>query len=497
MQEAPAAPTPPDPTKTAAAQTQGDVQSAIANSYLQNANQVGPLGSVNYAQSGTHTIKDAEGNPIDVPSFTQTTTLSPDQQHLLDQQTQLGGSLNDLAQSQTNRLSGVLNQPVTTNNLPASVTSLSTPTFQNYGSNPTFQDYGPGPSFTNASTTFGNTAGNIQYNVGPTDFTADRDATTAAMMSRLQPEMDRERAAMQTNLANQGITNGSAAWNNATDAFNRQQNDANMQGILAGNQEQNTLFGQKVAQGQFTNAAQNQDYTQQQGRGLYALNAINQNNTAAQQGYQNTFNAIQGNNTNAQQGYQDAFNTTQANNQNAQQGFANQATAGDFANTSRQNALQEQLAVRDQPIQEISALMHGGTPTLPQFSQFNPGSVPGSTIGQDTYNSANLANQQWLAQTQMASAGNTGLFGLGSAALGGLGKIGASAVMMSDIRVKKNIEKIGDAARFGIYRFHYLSDEDAAPLRVGYMAQEVEMATPEAVIAINGVKHVNYARAGH
>ena len=66
----PKAPTPPDPNVVAAAQTGSNVNTGVANSYLGNANERGPLGNVNYRVTGHNQV---DGH--DVPSFTKTTTL--------------------------------------------------------------------------------------------------------------------------------------------------------------------------------------------------------------------------------------------------------------------------------------------------------------------------------------------------------------------------------------------------------------------------------------
>ena len=59
-----------------------------------------------------------DGQTHQVPRFTQTTTLAPDQQKLYDQQTQLGTSLNNLALSQTQRLADHLGKPIDFSGLP-------------------------------------------------------------------------------------------------------------------------------------------------------------------------------------------------------------------------------------------------------------------------------------------------------------------------------------------------------------------------------------------
>lgn len=102
------APKAPDPTKTAAAQTESNKATAITQYGLNATNQVTPYGNLNYTQNGTW----SDGTP----RFTATQTLSPEQQQLYNQQTQLGSKLNNLAIGQTDRLSGVLSKPVNLSN---------------------------------------------------------------------------------------------------------------------------------------------------------------------------------------------------------------------------------------------------------------------------------------------------------------------------------------------------------------------------------------------
>jgi hypothetical protein len=89
---------------------------------------------------------------------------------------------------------------------------------------------------------------------GPGAFSSDRDQTIdaayAQSLSRLTPQWDQTQEQQEAKLANQGITLGSTAWQTAIDDTGRQRNDA-FQGALnsaitAGNQEQNTLFGENL-----------------------------------------------------------------------------------------------------------------------------------------------------------------------------------------------------------------------------------------------------------
>jgi hypothetical protein len=428
---------------------------------------------------------------------------------LYNQQAQLGSGLNNLAIQQTDKLTGLLGSPIDTSSLPALQTSLN---FQGPAATPTLQGsfnqggaiqagYDAGgpiqksvslqpsvnlqPSVALQSsvnqwynpTTFAEGPGQIQTSMGPTDFSADRQAVVDALNSRTQPQLDRQRAALMSSLANQGIDNGSEAWNNAVNQFGRQANDANLQNVLAGSQEQSRLFGLDLSKAQFGNQAQQQGYDQAQGRGLFGLQATNQNNQAAlnagnfynqsaldagnfrnqaalnagnfynqsalasgnfansAQGQQNSQNAAAAgfNNSAVNQQYSQNMGAAQFGNTTAQQNYQNQQAAIDvqnqlamqgatFNNQAAAQALQQQLALRNQPINEISSLMSGGQVTMPQFQGYNAPQIAGSSIGQNINQGAALANQQYQAQMGYAGANMAGLYGLGSAALGGLSK---------------------------------------------------------------------------
>jgi hypothetical protein len=63
----------------------------------------------------------------------------------------------------------------------------------------------------------------------------------------------------------------------------------------------------------------------------------------------------------------------------------------------------------------------------------------------------------------------------------------------SDVRIKDNIEPAGTWKGFNVYTFNYIpSYGDPVPRRRGVMAQEVERTRPDAVVEIDGIKHVAY-----
>jgi hypothetical protein len=404
----------PDPYATASAQTQSNLGTAIAQSYLNNTNQYGPRGSLTYQQTGTQTIRTPNGqggyDTVDLPTWSQYETLSPGQQALQNQQEQLGQGLNNLAIGQVGRLTDVLGRPVDTSGIPQIQSS-----FGNAGPIQSNVDLQRSVDLQNAPTSFGGTAGTIQYDLpGMNDFASFGREAQDAIMARLRPELDRSRASLDSRLANQGIELGSEAYRTAQTQEQQRGNDAQTQAVLAGFQRESDLWNRGLSAGTFNNQAQAQDFQEQQARGQFAQAGVGQNNQAA-------LNAGNFYNT-AALGAASFANAAQ------NQQFNQNLTGAQFNNQAAQQALQQMLTLRNQPINEISALMSGGQVSLPQFQGYNPAQVQGTPIGQYIYNTAGIENQNYWQDRQLAqqqqSALLGGLFGLGSAGLFGLGSGG-------------------------------------------------------------------------
>lgn len=92
-----------------------------------------------------------------------------------------------------------------------------------------------------------------------------------------------------------------------------------------------------------------------------------------------------------------------------------------MSNAARQQAMEEQLALRSQPINEASALLSGQMIQQPNFT-----AVPQVQVANTDYLGA-VGQQQagrqaaYNAQTASANANRTGMFGLGAAAIGAAG----------------------------------------------------------------------------
>ena len=108
---APDVPDPPDPRATASAQSAGDINTAVAQQLLNMTNQVGPRGNLTYSSSGSSTFHDPlSDKDITIPRFTATTTLSPGQQALLAQEEEFDKKFNTIGLHQADRIGDLLGE---------------------------------------------------------------------------------------------------------------------------------------------------------------------------------------------------------------------------------------------------------------------------------------------------------------------------------------------------------------------------------------------------
>ncbi len=160
----------------------------------------------------------------------------------------------------------------------------------------------------------------------------------------------------------------------------------------------------------------------------------------------------------------------------------NDAITGGSA--ERAQNMQELFALRNQPLNEFNALRTAAPVQMPNFSSpasvtMNPTDLSGNVYrtygGQvDIYNANQAGNNALMG----------GLFNLG----GALG----SAYIMSDERVKEDIEPVGELNDgTELFSFRYKGTPEKV---VGVMAQDVEKRQPDAVKTIGGIKHVHYGK---
>lgn len=326
--KAPAPPQPPDPEKTAAAQAGMNIDTAQAQQLTNQTNQVTPQGTLTYSRTGENSFVDSQGKTVTIPQYTATTTYSPDQQKLYDLSNQTEAKIGQIGLDQAGRIGDLLGSPVNLNN----------------------------------------------------------DETEARLYElgakRLDPRFAQEESALETKLANQGITRGSAAYNDAIKQFSQGKNDAYNQLLLTG----------------------------------------------------------------------------------------------------RGQAVQEALAQRNQPINEITALLNGSQVSQPNFIN-----TPQSPVAGVDY--IGLKNQQYQAQMQAYNQ----QIASKNAMMGGLfGMIGSGITAFSDRRLKTDIKKEGKLGdTLNVYSYRYKA---GGPRQMGVMAQEVEKKIPEAVDRVGGYRTVDYGK---
>jgi hypothetical protein len=272
------------------------------------------------------------------------------------------------------------------------------------------------------------------------DWSQDRQRVEDALYSRINPQLDRDRAALESRLANQGIRAGSEAYREAIALADRQANDARMQTVLAGGQEQSRLAGLDMSRLGFNNNVGQQGFQNQLTTNTFNNNAAQQgfqnqmsgsqfNNNAAQQGYQNQQAQATFNNLIGQQGLQDRMAVSGFNNDIAQQGFQNDLTGRNFQNATRDAELSEQMRLRSNGINELNALTSGAQVQTPQGQAFNAGNVQNTDVAgitQQGYQNAFQNYQNQLNQQNSMLGGIAGGVGsllalpmTGGASLGG------------------------------------------------------------------------------
>lgn len=343
-----------------------------------------------------------------------------------------------------------------------------------------------------------------------------------AILSRLAPQLQRERADLENRLRNQGLVPGGEAYNREMELLNQRANDLLQQSALQGigldaqmraqgfserqiqaelaNQARQAQFGmgaqqaglynqalqQNLAQGlsiqEARNRAQAQDFQQRLAAGQFGREAqqmaftMGQSaqqmyNQAVQQNFAQGMSAAEAQNRAAQQVFaqqvaaQELQNQALGQNQAAamqqyqaqlarqaqgfgqqmdmaglynaslaaqqqsalqqaqaaaalqSQGFNQAQAAAAFQNAQRQAALQEQLALRAQPLNEIAAIMGGAQVQMPQFQAYQGADVAAAPIFGATQAAGNFAQQNY----QNAVAAQNAKLGMYGSILGGLG----------------------------------------------------------------------------
>lgn len=244
---------------------------------------------------------------LDNPSeWTQTTSLNPEAQKAFDAQQSIQARLSEGAQGKLDAATKQLGTPFDT----ASLASwASTPKA------PSAADYAKAPTYNEAYASRGEKA---YY---------DKAA------SRLDPKFQQEEQALQTQLASQGLSPGTAAWQQEMDNFRRGKNDAygnlNRESILTGASLGQDMFGR-------------------------------------------------------------AMSGTQYNNSLLDKAFGSQLESANFQNAMRGKQFGEAATLRAMPFNELQSLLHGQQVQQPNFGSFVTAQGP-SNAAANNPTASNLA----------------------------------------------------------------------------------------------------------
>lgn len=159
-----------------------------------------------------------------------------------------------------------------------------------------------------------------------------------------------------------------------------------------------------------------------------------------------------------------------------------------LALTGQQQAWNQAVAERAQPINEVTALMSGSQVSTPWVGG-QQNTTQANTDVAGIYQN-NFQNQMGIYNAEMNQQ---------NAMMGGIAGLAGNAMRFipwSDRRLKKNIVELGtDNTGLMVYRFNYIWDDPAT--YVGYMADDVREIYPDAVVRQpNGFDAVDYARIG-
>lgn len=214
---APAVPAVPTAAETAAASGQANTSTAAAQTALNDVNQVTPYGDTSYAATGSYT--DPQGDTV--PTYTQTTSLSPMGQQILTGEQTAATSLIPAAENLAGQVQSSSTTPLNFNTADSSILNA-------------------------APQQLDQTAANAVYN---------------EQAGFLNPQWQQTEQQLQDQLSRQGIPVGSIAYNNAQ----TQEENAQTQAYQAA-QDSATAQGASQAQALFgmAQAGQNQNIQQQQ-----------------------------------------------------------------------------------------------------------------------------------------------------------------------------------------------------------------------------------------
>ena len=357
---APKPPATPDPYAVASAQQVANVEVAIANTALANADEDRPDATVRFSATAdtiTANTYDSSGVVTGTRTFNRwkkVVTLTDEAQTQYDQQQDIAIALNSWALAQIGLLQ-------TTQGIPFSLSLL------------TARIEAPDAAVLDDSVS---TPGALTLAIGATDLTTHLATVRDSIDARLQYQIGIDRTNRIDTLAHQGIVPGMSAYERDLDTFDKQSTDARIQSYLAAGQEQTRIVQLEATVGQFKNQSVGQ-----------------------------------------------AFELSEAviDNRNKRKVAKYQALrdAAEYIATQRQQEMQEELTERSVNMNEISSLMHGGQISVPQFQPFQHGAISQTPVADSVYRSHASDMEKWQAKVQNQQAMMGAIAGLAGNMIGG------------------------------------------------------------------------------
>ena len=260
----------------------------------------------------------------------------------------------------------------------------------------------------------------IQRGVGDPGDTRTRaeEAIYGKSASRLDPRFEQRREQTEAQLRNQGLRPGDEAYDTAIDNLGREETDAYQQAqfgaIMGGGEEAERQLGMEMGAGGFANQASQQALMQELGIGQQEFNEMMQ---------------VGGREFQEMMGI-------------GQQEFGQDIAGAGFDNTLRQQQFSEEMTRRGWSLNEINAILTGqqvGMPGMPGFNQ--AGRVQGADY-------TGAAQDQYSAEMDQ--------FNADQAMMNSVLNAGASAMSFSDIRLKRNVKRIGSYNGHNIYMWDWI-----------------------------------------
>lgn len=429
----------PDYHAQAVEQGQLNKDSADYNTELNRVNQVGPNGTVNWSQT-----PGADGGAA---QWTQTTTLSPELQQQQNQANTLANSLLSRANAAPAVDTSTLNTRQTVQS-PTNAAGVDMNAVQS-ALDSAAQARSHNASASQIAGTAAAQAGesnpgqDIQRTFDTSKVTAKipdsidnayMQSVQDALMSRLAPTQQRDTSALRTRLLNSGIEVGSDAYNREIALDNQRQNDARMQAVIQSGSEGRSnaqlqanlnqqQFGQALDTGKFAQSADTSMAANQVSSSIAnAANRTQISNANAQRDADAArLQAQMGTAVSSQNAGQETAvsqsNAAQANNQNQNLANAlingaatnsninnantvNRNNAVGFNNNVRDQDIQEQITLANQPLNQLNSLRTGsqiqGPNAAPIYTGGNAQAAPvfDAAVQQGNYNTAaNAADQ--------------------------------------------------------------------------------------------------------